>query len=252
MPHKLAEEVAQHARLRLDFLARLLRQVERIVAQERREELILQLDGIGRRGREGVGHGLGGEQIEAVVGFGPGNGYGGMGLGFELPEIFVLQGGQLFRFRRVLGLPVRRQPNLDDGLHGRLVNDLLHRLRRACQEPGQSLREVRLRVNVRHIHGAVPLAPSVELGPEPRRPALQHAWLALHRGKQQLLFGWQQAAWRVPIEEIAKPTAEAKPGWPLPSLAHDRGPGLQIHQPLRRGGLALRGAFILPHEPPSG
>ena len=50
MPHKLAEEVAQHARLRLDFLARLLRQVKRIVAQERREELILQLDGIGRRG----------------------------------------------------------------------------------------------------------------------------------------------------------------------------------------------------------
>ena len=41
MPDKLIEEAAKHARLRLDLLPHLLRQVERIAAQERSEPLVI-------------------------------------------------------------------------------------------------------------------------------------------------------------------------------------------------------------------
>ena len=254
VPDKLGEEAAQHARLVLDLLPDFLGQVERIVAQERREPVVLQLDGVGKRGREGVAHRLAGELVEAVAGARRGKGAGGIGLRLKLFEILMLEGGELGRLARVLRLPIRRQPDPDDGRHGRLVDDFLHGLRRAANVFGQSLREARVRMEFRRLPRAVPLAPAVELRPEPARAALEHAWLPVRRGKQQLLLRVQQAAWRVLIEKIAEPAAEAKPGGPLPPLPHERRAGPQIHQPLRRvsrsRGLAVPGALILRHKAP--
>ena len=255
MPDKLGEEAAQHARLVLDLLPDFLGQVERIVAQERREPVVLQLDGVGKRRREGVAHRLAGELVEAVAGARRGKGAGGIGLRLKLFEILMLEGGELGRLARVLWLPIRRQPNPDHGPHGRLVDDFLHGLRRAANVFGQCLREAGVRMQVRRLPHAVPLAPAVELRPEPACPALERASAAIRRGKQQLLLRVQQAAWRVLIEEIAEPAAEAKPGGPLPPLPHERRPDPQIHQPSRRvsrtRGLAVPGALILRHKAPT-
>ena len=135
------------------------------------------------------------------------------GIGFSLKraKYSCCSRGEFFGFRRVsLGSQSAGSPSLDDGLHGRLVDDLLHGLRRARQELGHGLREACVRVHVRHILVLCRLRHSVELGPKPRRAALQHAGLAVHRRKQQLLLSRQQAAWRIPVEEIAEPAAESK------------------------------------------
>ena len=80
----------------------------------------MQLDGIAAGARR-LGHGLGGELIEAVVGSCCPARFGGMGLRLELPEIFVLREGQLFRFAPRPWAPSPPAAQFLDGLHGRLV-----------------------------------------------------------------------------------------------------------------------------------
>ncbi len=254
MHDKLAEKAVQHARLLLDLRARPSRQVQRIVAQERRKPLVLQLEGIGWRRRKGVAYHLSGQQEEALAGAGRVDIARGVGFGFKLAEVFVLERGEFRRLVRILGLPISRKPDPGDGAHCRLVHDLLHGLRRTRQKLGQRFGKARIRMHMRRFPRAMPAAPAIEFGPQPGCAALDRASFAVRRRKEQLLLRRQKAAWRILVEKVAKPAAEAAPRGPLPAPAHACRPCLQVHEPLRRArnprSLALPAAFIVRHERP--